>query len=75
MGLPPTTRDTIMHPLVIPTEPKSFKAGGNRLRGVEDADDFANLGELMDSQIMDDIMNPKKTTEMFHAILDISDDY
>ena len=74
MGLPPTTHDAVMHPLIIPKEPERFKEGGNRLPGVEDDDGFANLNELLDSQI-DNIMTPKKTKEMYHAILDISDDY
>ena len=74
MGLPPTTHDAVMHPLIIPKEPEPFKEGGNRLPGVEDDNGFANLNEFLDSHI-DDIMTPKKTKEMYHAILDISNDY
>ena len=73
MGLPPTTHYAVMHPLIIPKEPEPFKEGGNRLPGVEDDDGFANLNALLDSQI-DDIMTPNKTTEMYHAIVGISDE-
>ena len=70
MRLPPTAHDAVMHPLIIPKEPESFKEGGNRLPGVEDDDGFANLNELID-----DIMTPNRTTEMYHALCDISDYY
>ena len=51
MGLPPTTRDAAMHPIIIPKEPElTREVVGNKLYGVE-ADETL---ETVISSIMDD---------------------
>ena len=69
-GLPPTTRGTIVHPLIIPEEPElSKEVVKNTLWGMED-------GEVLDSVIsslMDDDVDNKwcteETKEMYHALI------
>ena len=61
MGLPPTTCDAVMHPIIIPEEPEIRKEAGNQIYMEEDDD---NLFTAIES-----VMTPQKTQTMYHALI------
>ena len=77
MGLPPTTRDAVMHPIITPEEPEPDREIlGNTLYGMEPDEILGNTlhgkeaDENLDSvisSIMDDLMQPEKET--YHALI------
>ena len=70
MGLPPTSRDDAMHPLIIPEEPEIREMVGNELYGMEvDATLESVISSLMDSDDENELCK-----EMYHAIIESDSD-
>jgi len=69
-GLPPTTRGTIVHPLIIPEEPEiSKEVVKNTLWGMEDGE---VLNSVISSIVDDDVYDKwctEETKEMYHALI------
>ena len=66
MGLPPTSRDAVMHPIIIPEEPEICNAMGNQIHMGDDDD---NLFTVIES-----IMTPEKAQTMYNASIDSDPD-